>query len=42
MFAEARNDGHLFAVLADGVELVVVRSLQFLAGNVRKLGFGDE
>lgn len=38
----ASNDGDLLAVLAEGIELVGVGSLDLLAGDVGELGLGDE
>lgn len=42
VLAVAGDDGHLLAVLAQGVELVGEGSLQLLAGDVGELGLSDE
>lgn len=42
VLAVAGNDSDLLAVLAEGVELVGVGSLDLLAGDVGELGLGDE
>lgn len=42
VLAVAGDDGHLLAVLAEGVELVSESSLQLLAGDVGELGLSDE
>lgn len=42
MLSVAGDDGHLFAVFAQGVELVGVGGLDLLAGDVGELGFGNE
>jgi len=42
VLAEAGDDGHLLAVFAEGVELVGEGCLEFLAGDIGELGFGDE
>ena len=42
MLSVAGNDGHLLAVLAEGIELVSERGLQLLTGDVRELSLGDE
>lgn len=36
------NDGDLFAMLTEGVELVCVSCLDLFSSNVGQLGFGDE
>lgn len=42
VLAVAGDDGHLLAVLAQGVELVGEGGLQLLAGDVGELGLSDE
>lgn len=42
VLAVASNDGDLLAVLAEGIELVSVRSLDLFAGDVGELGLGNE
>jgi hypothetical protein len=42
VLAVAGDDGHLLAVLTEGVELVGVRGLDLLTSNVRELGFSDK
>lgn len=42
VLAVASNDGNLLAVLAEGIELVGVGSLNLFAGDVGELGLGDE
>lgn len=42
MLAVAGDDGDLFAVLAECVELVLEGGFEFFAGDVGELGFGDE
>ena len=42
VLAVAGDDSHLLAVLAERIELVGEGSLQLLAGDVGKLGLGDE
>lgn len=42
VLAVAGDDGDLLAVLTEGVELVLEGGLDLFAGDVGKLGFGDE
>lgn len=42
MLSETGNDRKLLAVFADGIELVVERSLQLLTGDIRELCFSDK
>lgn len=42
MLSKASDDRELLTVLADGIELVIERSLQLLAGNVGELSLSDE
>lgn len=42
MLSVAGNDGQLFTVLTQSIELVGESSLEFLAGDVGELGFCDE
>lgn len=42
VLSEAGNDGQLLAVLAKGIELVSVGSLELLTGDVGKLCLGDK